>query len=166
MIISKTIEIDAATLEPTVSRPHTVDNTVLAKDLKGVKIHQVFLGTCTNGRIEDFRAAAKMLRGKDVAPHVRLIVIPATQEIFLQMIKEGILQVFIESGGTVSPPTCGPCIGGHMGILAENEVGLYTTNRNFKGRNGHHTSRVYLSSPLVAAASAITGVITDPRSIN
>lgn len=113
--------------------------------------------------MEDFRAAAEVLKGKQVAPYVRLIAIPATQEIYLQMMEEGLLKTFIEAGATISPPTCGPCIGGHMGILAENEVGLYTTNRNFKGRNGHPTSKVYLCSPVVAAASVVTGLITDPR---
>jgi 3-isopropylmalate/(R)-2-methylmalate dehydratase large subunit len=160
------VEIDVTDIEPQISHPYLPSNVKPISQTEKVHIDQVVIGSCTNGRIEDVRAAAEVLRGKDVAPHVRLIVIPATQGIFLQMISEGILQVFIEAGGTISPPTCGPCIGGHMGILAENEVGLYTTNRNFKGRNGHHTSRVYLSSPLVAAASAITGVITDPRTIN
>jgi 3-isopropylmalate/(R)-2-methylmalate dehydratase large subunit len=130
-----------------------------------VRIDQVVLGSCTNGRIEDFRIAAELLKGHEVAPGVRLIVIPATQGIYLQMIDEGLLKTFVESGAAISPPTCGPCIGGHMGVLGENEVGLYTTNRNFKGRNGHSTSKVYLSSPAVAAASAVTGEITDPRRI-
>ncbi len=157
------IEIDISNLEPQIAFPYLPSNVKPITQADSIKVDQVVIGSCTNGRIEDFRAAAAILKRKQVAPYVRLMVIPTTQEIYLQMIQEGLLETFIEAGGTISPPTCGPCIGGHMGILAENEVGLYTTNRNFKGRNGHPTSKVYLCSPVVAAASAVTGLITDPR---
>lgn len=159
------LEIDVSKLEPQIAFPYLPSNVKPISQVEAFRIDQVVIGSCTNGRIEDFRIAAGILDQKDIAPHVRLIVIPATQEIYLKMLEEGLLRTFIESGGTISPPTCGPCIGGHMGILAENEVGLYTTNRNFKGRNGHSTSKVYLSSPAVAAASALTGVLTDPRKL-
>jgi len=162
----RVMEIDVTDLEPQISHPYLPSNVRPISQTEKVRVDQVVIGSCTNGRIEDFRAAAEILRGKVIAPHLRLIVIPATQEIYLQMMDEGIMKTVIDAGGVISPPTCGPCIGGHMGILGENEVGLYTTNRNFKGRNGHLTSKVYLSSPHVAAASAITGVITDPRSFN
>jgi len=160
------LEIDVTEIEPQIAHPYLPSNVKPISETEKVRIDQVVIGSCTNGRIEDFRAAAGLLKGKTIAPYVRMIAIPATQEIYLQMMNEGLLEVFLRAGATISPPTCGPCIGGHMGILAENEVGLYTTNRNFKGRNGHTTSRVFLSSPLVAAASALTGVITDPRSLN
>ena len=163
---ARVLEIDVTRIEPQISHPYLPSNVKPISETEKIHIDQVVIGSCTNGRIEDFRAAARFLKGKSVAPYLRLIVIPATQEIYLQMMKEGILEIFLSAGATISPPTCGPCIGGHMGILAENEVGLYTTNRNFKGRNGHPTSRVFLSSPMVAAASALTGVITDPRSLN
>lgn len=162
-VYADVIEIDVTNLEPQIALPYLPSNVKPISQVDKIKIDQVVLGSCTNGRIEDFRTAAEFLRGREVAEGVRLIVIPATQAIYLQMIDEGLLKTFVESGAAISPPTCGPCIGGHMGILAENEVGLYTTNRNFKGRNGHPTSRVYLSSPAVAAASAVTGEITDPR---
>jgi 3-isopropylmalate/(R)-2-methylmalate dehydratase large subunit len=164
-VYADVIEIDVSNLEPQIAFPYLPSNVKPISQIDRIRIDQVVVGSCTNGRIEDFRAAAEILAGKDIAPHVRLIVIPATQEIYLQMLEEGLLRTFIESGAAISPPTCGPCIGGHMGILAENEVGLYTTNRNFKGRNGHPTSKVYLCSPAVAAASAIEGVITDPRKL-
>jgi 3-isopropylmalate/(R)-2-methylmalate dehydratase large subunit len=157
------IEIDVSNLEPQIAFPYLPSNVKPITQVDAIKVDQVVIGSCTNGRIEDFRAAAAILHRKQVAPYVRLIAIPATQDIYLQMIQEGLLETLIGAGATISPPTCGPCIGGHMGILGENEVGLYTTNRNFKGRNGHLTSKVYLCSPVVAAASAITGRITDPR---
>ncbi|MFI5251300.1 MAG: 3-isopropylmalate dehydratase large subunit [Bacteroidota bacterium] len=161
----KIIEIDVSNLEPQIAFPYLPSNVKPISKIDSIKIDQVVIGSCTNGRIEDFRAAEAVLRGKNIAPYVRLLAIPATQEIYLQMIDEGLITSFINSGAVISPPTCGPCIGGHMGILAENEVGLYTTNRNFKGRNGHTSSKVYLCSPVVAAASAIAGVIADPRSV-
>jgi 3-isopropylmalate/(R)-2-methylmalate dehydratase large subunit len=157
------IEIDVSGLEPQISLPYLPSNVKPVSQIGSIKVDQVVLGSCTNGRLEDFRAAASLLDGKRIADFVRLIVIPATQEIYLTMIEEGLITSFIEAGAVISPPTCGPCIGGHMGILAEGEVGLYTTNRNFKGRNGDPSSKVYLCSPYVAAASALTGVITDPR---
>lgn len=156
-------EIDVSSLEPQIALPYLPSNVKGISEIEPTRIDQVVLGSCTNGRIEDFRAAAEIIQGKPVAPGVRFIVIPATQEIYLQMLSEGLLKVFVEAGAAISPPTCGPCIGGHMGVLAQDEVGLYTTNRNFKGRNGHPSSKVYLSSPVVAAASALTGLITDPR---
>ncbi len=157
------IEIDVTNLEPQIAFPYLPSNVKPISDVEKIKVDQVVIGSCTNGRMEDFRAAAEILQGKEIAPYVRLIVIPATQEIYLQMMFEGLLSTFIKSGATISPPTCGPCIGGHMGILGENEVGLYTTNRNFKGRNGHISSKVFLCSPVVASASALKGFITDPR---
>ena len=160
------VEIDVSEIEPQIAFPYLPSNVKPISQAGSIKIDQVVIGSCTNGRIEDFRAAASILQGKEIAPHLRLIVIPATQAIYLQMMEEGLMKTFIESGAAISPPTCGPCIGGHMGILAENEVGLYTTNRNFKGRNGHPTSKVFLCGPVVAAASALTGVITDPRRLN
>ncbi len=157
------LEIDVSHLEPQVAFPYLPSNVKPLSEVGEISVDQVVIGSCTNGRIEDFRIAAAQLRGRAVARGVRLIVIPATQEIYLRMADEGLLTEFIHAGATISPPTCGPCIGGHMGILAENEVGLYTTNRNFKGRNGHPTSKVYLCSPAVAAASAVEGKITAPR---
>ncbi|MFQ5924287.1 MAG: aconitase family protein, partial [Anaerolineales bacterium] len=161
----KNVEIDITNLEPQVAFPYLASNAKPISEVEPVRIDQVVIGSCTNGRIEDFRAAAAILKGKDIAPHVRLIAIPATQQVYLQMMEEGLLKIFIEAGAAISPPTCGPCIGGHMDVLAENEVGLYTTNRNFKGRNGHPSSKVYLCGPVVAAASAVQGVISDPRRV-
>lgn len=155
--------IDVSNMEPQVAVPHSPANVVPVSDVSGVKIDQVVVGSCTNGRIEDFRLAAQAMGNNAVHPDVRLIIIPATQEISLQLISEGLAKKFIKSGAVISTSTCGPCIGAHMGILAENEVGLYTTNRNFPGRNGHPTSKVYLCGPLVAGASAVKGVIADPR---
>jgi len=164
-VYAQVIEIDVTDLEPQIALPYLPSNVKPISRIEKTRIDQVVLGSCTNGRIEDFRIAAQLLKGHEVAPGVRMIVIPASQNIYLQMMDEGLLKTFVEAGATISPPTCGPCIGGHMGVLAENEVGLYTTNRNFKGRNGHSTSKVYLSSPAVAAASAVAGEITDPRQV-
>ena len=133
--------------------------------MNGTAIDQAVIGSCTNGRLEDLRLAAEIIRGKKVAPYVRLIVIPATQEIYLQALREGLLEVFVEAGGAVSTPTCGPCLGGHMGVLGAGEVAVATTNRNFVGRMGHPTSQVYLANPAVAAASAIKGKITHPEEV-
>jgi 3-isopropylmalate/(R)-2-methylmalate dehydratase large subunit len=130
-----------------------------------VRIDQVVIGSCTNGRISDLRMAAKVLKGNKVHPHVRTIVFPATQKIYLQAMREGLLEIFIEAGAAVSTPTCGPCLGGHMGVLAKGERALATTNRNFVGRMGHPESEVYLASPAVAAASAITGKISSPEEV-
>ena len=159
----KVIEIDLSTLRPTVSFPHLPDNTRTIDNTGDVKIDQVVIGSCTNGRISDLRIARDILKGKKVAKGVRCIVIPGTQKIYLQALEEGIIKDLIEAGAVVSTPTCGPCLGGHMGILAAGERCVSTTNRNFVGRMGHVDSEVYLASPAVAAESAITGKITDPE---
>ena len=159
------VTIDLSTLAPTVACPHLPENTKTVDELSDVKIDQVVIGSCTNGRIEDMRAAASIIKGKKIADGVRCIVIPATQSVYLQCIKEGIAEAFVEAGAIVSTPTCGPCLGGHMGILAAGEVAVSTSNRNFVGRMGHVDSKIYLASPAVAAASAIKGYIADPREI-
>lgn len=160
-----TYEIDLSSLRPTVAFPHLPENTRPVDEAGGIKIHQVVIGSCTNGRLEDLRVAAKILSGKRVAKGVRVIIIPATQKIYLDAMQEGLLKIFVESGCAVSTPTCGPCLGGHMGILAKGERSLATTNRNFVGRMGHPESEVYLCSPAVAAASALTGLITAPDKV-
>lgn len=157
------IDINLSEIVPTVSCPHLPENARNASELGDVKIDQVVIGSCTNGRISDLAAAAAILKGKKVAKGIRCIVIPATQAVYLEALKAGYLQTFVESGCIVSAPTCGPCLGGHMGILAENETAVSTTNRNFVGRMGHITSKVYLASPQTAAASALTGYITAPE---
>jgi len=155
--------IDLSTLKSTVAFPHLPENTHTIDEIdKDIKIDQVVIGSCTNGRLDDLRMAAEVLKGRKVAKGMRLIVIPATQAIYLQAMEEGLLKIFIEAGGIVSTPTCGPCLGGYMGILAENERCVSTTNRNFVGRMGHVTSEIYLASPAVAAASAVTGTISGP----
>ena len=158
----KTYVIDLSQLKPTVSFPHLPSNTRLAEESGDVKIDQVVIGSCTNGRIDDMRIAAQVLKGRKVAKGVRCIVIPATQSIYLQAMREGLLETFIEAGAVVSTPTCGPCLGGYMGILAAGERCISTTNRNFVGRMGHVDSEVYLASPAVAAASAAAGRIVPP----
>ena len=157
--------IDLSTLEPTVAFPHLPENTKTVKESAEVKIDQVVIGSCTNGRLDDLRIAAKVLEGRKVAKGIRTIVIPATQKIYLQAMEEGLLKIFIEAGAIVSTPTCGPCLGGHMGILAAGERAVSTTNRNFVGRMGHVDSEVYLASPAVAAASAVTGKISEPAEL-
>ncbi|MCJ7764230.1 MAG: 3-isopropylmalate dehydratase large subunit [Dehalococcoidales bacterium] len=161
----KTINIDASTLEPTVSQPHTVDNTALARELKGVRIHQVLIGTCTNGRIEDLAVATSMLKGKKSHPETRLIIAPASRNILLQAIKAGYIQTLVEAGAIILPPGCGACLGLHQGVLGDGEACLSTANRNFKGRMGNPKGFIYLGSPAAAAATAITGEITDPREV-
>ena len=161
-VYDEVYEIDLSTLEPTVAFPHLPENTKTVAESGEVKIDQVVIGSCTNGRIEDLRVAAKVLEGRHVAKGMRCIVIPATQKIYLQAIEEGLVQTFIKAGAIVSTPTCGPCLGGHMGILAAGERAVSTTNRNFVGRMGHVESEVYLASPAVAAASAVTGKISQP----
>ena len=156
------ITVDLSTLKPTVSFPHLPENTRTIDEVGDIKIDQVVIGSCTNGRMEDLRIAAGLLKGRKVAKGVRTIVIPATQKIYLQAIEEGLVQIFVEAGAVVSTPTCGPCLGGYMGILAEGERCVSTTNRNFVGRMGHVTSEIYLASPAVAAASAVTGRISCP----
>jgi len=161
----RVIDIDLSTVPSTVAAPHLPENTKPVTEFANVKINQAVIGSCTNGRIEDMRIAAEILKGRKVADGVRAIVMPATQEVELQCIREGLAEIFIEAGAIISTPTCGPCLGGHMGILAAGERAISTTNRNFVGRMGHVESEVYLSSPAVAAASAITGYITDPASL-
>jgi 3-isopropylmalate/(R)-2-methylmalate dehydratase large subunit len=158
-------EWEVTDLEPQVACPHLPGNVLPVGKLKDIKIDQVVIGSCTNGRISDLRLAAKLLKGKKVYPGLRLIVIPATQKIYLEAAKEGLAEIFVKAGGVFSTPTCGPCLGGHMGILTEGETCLATTNRNFVGRMGHPKSFVYLSNPAVAAASVITGKITHPGAI-
>ena len=154
--------IDLAALKPTVAFPHLPENTKEMGNFEEVKIDQVVIGSCTNGRIQDIRQAAEILKGRKVAKNVRCIVIPATQSIYLQAMREGLLEIFIEAGAVVSTPTCGPCLGGYMGVLAAGERCVSTTNRNFVGRMGHVESEVYLAGPAVAAASAVTGRISAP----
>lgn len=157
--------IDLSELKPTVAFPHLPENTRTVEDAGEVSIDQVVIGSCTNGRIEDLRVAAEILKGRKVADGVRTIVIPATQQIYMQAIEEGLVQTFIQAGAIVSTPTCGPCLGGYMGILAAGERAVSTTNRNFVGRMGHVDSEVYLASPAVAAASAVTGRISQPSEL-
>ena len=159
----RTIRIDMDTLKPTVAFPHLPSNTRTIDQAGDVPIDQVVIGSCTNGRLSDLWIAARILKGRKVAPHVRCIVIPATQRIWLEAANEGLLQTFVEAGCSVSAPTCGPCLGGHMGILAAGERAVATTNRNFVGRMGHVESEVYLASPAVAAASAIAGKLAAPE---
>ena len=157
--------IDLSALTPTVAFPHLPENTHTFDEIDDIKIDQVVIGSCTNGRIEDLRTAAEILKGKKVKKGVRTIIIPATQAVYLQAMEEGLLKSFVEAGAVVSTPTCGPCLGGYMGILAEGERCVSTTNRNFVGRMGHVDSEIYLASPAVAAASALTGKLTDPATI-
>jgi len=164
-VYDETYTIDLGSLSPTVAFPHLPENTKTVKESGEVKIDQVVIGSCTNGRISDMRTAAKILKGRKVADGVRAIVIPATQAIYLQAMEEGLLKIFIEAGCIVSTPTCGPCLGGYMGILAAGERAVSTTNRNFVGRMGHIESEVYLASPSVAAASAVTGKISEPEEL-
>ncbi|CAB1242409.1 3-isopropylmalate dehydratase large subunit [Ruminococcaceae bacterium BL-4] len=159
------VTIDLDTLRPTVSFPHLPENTKTIDEAAGVKMDQAVIGSCTNGRMEDMRTAAAILKGRKVAKGLRCIVIPATQQIYLDCLREGLLEIFIEAGAVVSTPTCGPCLGGYMGILGKGERAVSTTNRNFVGRMGHVESEVYLASPAVAAASAVTGVLTDPAKL-
>ena len=159
------VVIDLSALKPTVSLPHLPSNTKTVDEVEGLPIQQVVIGSCTNGRIKDLREAAAIMKGKKVASGVRCIVIPATQAVMLQAMEEGLLQTFIEAGAAVSTPTCGPCLGGHMGVMAEGERAVATTNRNFVGRMGHVKSEVILASPAVAAASALAGCVADPAKL-
>ncbi len=159
------INVDLSALRPTVAFPHLPENTKTIDEVPEIKIDQVVIGSCTNGRMEDMRTAASIIKGHKVADGVRVIVIPATQQIYLDCINEGLTQIFIEAGAIVSTPTCGPCLGGHMGILAKGEKAVSTSNRNFVGRMGHTESEIYLASPAVAAASAVKGYIADPASL-
>ena len=161
----KHFRIDMSVLRPTVALPHSPGNAQPIDAIKDINIHQVVIGSCTNGRMEDMRMAARILKRKRVAKGVRVIIIPATQRIYLKALEEGLIETFIKAGAVVSTPTCGPCLGGHMGVLAKGERAVSTTNRNFVGRMGHKESEIYLASPAVAAASAITGRITNPEEI-
>ncbi len=162
-VYERVIEIDLATIRPTVAFPHLPDNTRIIDDVGDVPIDQVVIGSCTNGRLEDLRVAASVLKGRHVAPNLRCIIIPATQLIYRQAMDEGLFAIFLDAGCAISTPTCGPCLGGHMGILAKGERAVATTNRNFVGRMGHPQSEVYLASPAVAAASAVLGKIAAPE---
>ena len=164
-LYEKTYTWDITKLEPLVACPHLPSNVKPVSSLKNIKVDQVVIGSCTNGRISDLRLAASLLKGRKAACGVKLIIFPATQKIYLQAVKEGLVEIFVKAGGVFSTPTCGPCLGGHMGVLAEGEVAIATTNRNFLGRMGSVKSFVYLSNPAVAAASAITGKITHPGRI-
>ncbi|MDD4874340.1 MAG: aconitase family protein, partial [Dehalococcoidales bacterium] len=164
-VYERTVIIDVTKLEPTVSRPHTVDNTALARNLKGTKIEQVAISTCTNGRIEDFAIAASILKGKKRHPSTRLTITPASRSILVQMIKAGYAEIFIDAGAVILPPGCGSCLGLHQGVLGDGESCLSTANRNFKGRMGNPNAFIYLGSPATAAATAIEGEITDPREV-
>jgi 3-isopropylmalate/(R)-2-methylmalate dehydratase large subunit len=158
-------EYDVSRIHPQVALPHIPSNVKDVRDIGKIEIDQVVIGSCTNGHLDDLRVAARILKGKKVASSLRLIIIPATQDIFSQAMKEGLLKIFLSAGAVVSPPTCGPCLGGYMGILASGEKALATTNRNFRGRMGHAESEVYLSSPAVAAASAVKGRICHPEEV-
>ena len=164
-VYDETYEIDLSTITPTVSFPHLPENTRTFDEIGEIKIDQVVIGSCTNGHYKDLEEAAAILKGKKVAKHVRAIIIPATQDIYLKAIENGLVRTFIEAGCVVSTPTCGPCLGGHMGVLAAGERAVATTNRNFVGRMGHVTSEVYLASPAVAAASAVAGKIASPYTV-
>ena len=159
----ETLYMDVSDLEPQIACPHNVDNVKPVSEVEGTHIDQVFLGSCTNGRISDLRTAAKIIKGKDIARGVRMLVIPASREVYTKAMEEGLLKTFVDSGALVCNPCCGPCLGGHVGLVGPGEVSLSTSNRNFKGRQGSSDAEVYLSSAAVAAASAITGKITDPR---
>ena len=162
---ARVYEIDAAAIKPTVAFPHLPSNTRLAEDSRDVWVDQVVIGSCTNGRLEDLRVAAEVLKGRTVHPRVRLIIIPATQQIYREAMHEGLFDIFLDAGAAVSTPTCGPCLGGHMGILAAGERAMATTNRNFVGRMGDPTSEVYLGSPAIAAATAVAGHIAVPEDL-
>jgi len=162
-VYSDVLEFDGSTLTPKIAAPPSVDNVKDATEIEGVEIDQVFLGSCTNGRLEDLKEAARILKGKTVHPRVRMVVMPASQRIYAEALREGIIEIFLESQAIVCGPSCGPCLGMSQGVLAEGEVCVSTSNRNFMSRMGHRDSKVYLASPATAAASALNGAITDPR---
>ncbi|MBP8717986.1 MAG: 3-isopropylmalate dehydratase large subunit [Candidatus Atribacteria bacterium] len=161
----KIIDLDVSNIEPQIALPHSPDNVQSISEIEEIKIDQAVIGSCTNGRIEDLRIAAEVLKGHKIHPEVRLIVFPATQDIYQQAIQEGLINIFITAGAAVSTPTCGPCLGGHMGVLAKGERAISTTNRNFIGRMGHPESEVYLANPAVTAASALLGKIAHPEEV-
>jgi 3-isopropylmalate/(R)-2-methylmalate dehydratase large subunit len=158
-------EYNASKIHPQVALPHIPSNVKDVREIGKIEIDQVIIGSCTNGHLDDLRVAAKILKSKKIARSLRLIIIPATQEIYHQAMREGLFEIFLSAGAVISPPTCGPCLGGHMGVLAGGERALATTNRNFRGRMGHARSEVYLSSPAVAAASAVKGRICHPEEV-
>ncbi|MBM3709649.1 MAG: 3-isopropylmalate dehydratase large subunit, partial [Actinobacteria bacterium] len=164
-IYESEIDIDCSKIEPMISMPHTVDNTVSVSKIDRIKVDQVLIGTCTNGRLSDLKIASEILKGRKVAKGVRLIAVPVSKSVYLDAIKEGIIEILIESGAVVVNPGCGPCVGVHEGILADGEVCLSTQNRNFKGRMGNPEALLYLSSPATAAWSAVRGYIADPREV-
>ena len=159
------LDIDLKDLPAQVACPHSVDNVKPVQEIAGTKIDQALIGSCTNGRLEDLRLAAEVLQDNKVHPGIRCIVIPGTQQVYLDALKEGIVEKFVKAGAAFSTPTCGPCLGGHMGVLAAGEIALATTNRNFVGRMGHTSSKVYLSNPAVAAATAVEGRIAHPDEV-
>jgi 3-isopropylmalate/(R)-2-methylmalate dehydratase large subunit len=165
-VYERVLEIDAAALEPQVAFPHTVDNVRPLGEARGRKVHQIVIGSCTNGRLDDIEVAARMLKGRHVHESTRLLVFPASWRIYSEANRRGWLQDLVDAGAVVMNPGCGPCLGVHQGALGDGEVALATTNRNFKGRMGNPNAEVYLSSTAVAAASALTGVISDPREVN
>ncbi len=164
-VYEKVLEYDISKLKPQVSRPHAVDNTALASELKDVKINECYLGTCTNGRLSDLKVAAAILKSRKVASGVKFIIAPASRDIYLKAIKLGIIDTFVKAGAVVVAPGCGPCVGTHNGVPADGENVISTANRNFKGRMGSNEAFVYLASPATAAATAIKGEITDPREL-
>ncbi len=159
------LEIDVSKIEPVVSAPHTVDNIKNISELKDLKVNQVLIGTCTNGRIEDLRKAAEILKGKTIAKGTRLLILPASKEVYVQAMKEGLFEIFVDAGGMILNPGCGPCLGAHEGVMAPGEVTVSTANRNFKGRMGCNQAFIYLASPYVASASAVAGKIVSPLDI-
>ena len=161
----KTVDIDVTDIEPQVACPDKVDNVRPIQEISDIQINQAVLGSCTNGRLEDLQVAAEILKGKDIAEHVRLIVIPSSRQIYLEAIKRGIISTLVKAGATVVNPGCGPCLGLHQGVLAEGECAISTTNRNFRGRMGSPNAEIYLASPASVAASALFGKITDPREL-
>ncbi len=164
-VYDETYEIDLSAIKPTIAFPHLPENTKTIDEVEEIKLDQVVIGSCTNGRLEDLQVAADIFKGRHIAKGMRCIVIPATQKIYMQSMEQGLTKIFVEAGCAVSTPTCGPCLGGHMGILAKGERSLATTNRNFVGRMGHPESEVYLSNPAIAAASAILGRIASPEEL-